>query len=173
MEKLSGLVLDVYDDADGEVMKALYPERSSVPDMVKTAQRLTPDQLDRLPEDVFALVLEDDGVELRKYACADAGNTRLAIDYFLHNGYKLPPEAQKVAAANLVTACGWYDDLEPPEELEKVAIGIGMLAAPLILPGAIKDAKAGHQATKGAGGRVMTPAQIKQRKMQMMMGGAR
>lgn len=129
MNKFSGLVLDVADDVDGEVLKAIYPCRERIPPLVKSAEFLGPDRRNELPDDLFAIVLRNgpDGVSLRKYACTDAGNTELSVQYFLKTAHKLPVEAQKLAANNLVTACGWYD-LEVPEELRKVAIGLAHAA---------------------------------------------
>jgi len=123
--RLSGLVLDFYDDqGDASTFKSIYPERGDVPLLVKTAHVLTSEEHARLPDDVFALVLmQDDGVALRKYACIDPGNTVLSVEYFLANRDKLPVEAQKLAAANLTEACRWYS-LQPPAELVKVALGV-------------------------------------------------
>ncbi len=123
MLKLSGLILDVYDDQGGQVMKELFPTPGEIPDLVKQAHALQPAERDALPDEVFALVLQDEDVTLRKFACIDAGNTELAIHYFLKTAHKLPVEAQKVASANLITACSWYG-LTPPEELTKVAFGL-------------------------------------------------
>lgn len=140
MEKLSGLVLDIYDDPRGEVLKTVFPSFEDVPDLVKTAQPVTSDLRDRLPDDAFALILEQNGTELRKFATIDAGNTALSVEYFLKTAHKLPVEAQKVAAHNLCVACGWFG-IEPPEELQKVA-GIGDQLARAAKVGLIKG-KAG------------------------------
>ena len=121
MNKLSGLVLDIRDDHEGEVLRSIFPTPESLPDLVKTAQKITPELDEKLPDDLFALVLHDGDTTLRKYACIDAGNTALSVEYFMKTAHKLPENAQKVAAANLCTACGWYG-IEPPEELEKVAV---------------------------------------------------
>jgi hypothetical protein len=124
MDSLSGLVLDVYDDVGGNVLRALYPNFDDIPATVKTAAVVSGANLgERLPDDVFALVLVNNGEKLRKYACIDKGNTILSVQYFLKTAHKLPAEAQKVAAENLKVACGWYD-LEVPEPLEKVALGL-------------------------------------------------
>jgi hypothetical protein len=120
MEKLSGLVLDIYDDPAGEVLKTVFPTLDDVPELVKTAQQLTPEMRGRLPDDAFALILEQNGSELKKFATIDAGNTALSVEYFLKTGHKLPVEAQKVAAHNLCVACGWFG-IEPPGELRKIA----------------------------------------------------
>lgn len=122
MEKISGLVLDMFDDDTGRVMKSLYANPEELPDVVKTAATLTRDQVELLPDDVFALVLRQGDMTLRKYACVDAGNTALHIAYFLVNHDKLPVEAIKTAASNLITACEWYD-IDPPDELKKLSTG--------------------------------------------------
>lgn len=120
MEKLSGLVLDVYDDPSGEVLRAIFTRHEQVPELIKSAHVIAPGERAQLPDDLFALILVDGDVELRKYACTDAGNTALSVEYFMRLRHKLPEEAQKTAAANLATACGWYS-IEPPEPLLKVA----------------------------------------------------
>lgn len=116
----SGLLLDVYDDYNGEVIRSIFPTFAEVPGLVKQAQVLSGEQRDLLPDDAFALVLKNGENTLRKYACVDAGNTMLSVLYFLENGHKLPDEAQKVAAANLSKACAWYEIGAP--ELEKIAL---------------------------------------------------
>lgn len=120
MEKLSGLKLDVFDDSEGEIIKQLFSTAHDLPDIVKSAQVLTHEARSALPDDLFALVLQDGDVTLRKYACIDAGNTALSVEYFLQQRHLLPEEAVKVAAANLETACHWYD-IEPPEALKKLS----------------------------------------------------
>lgn len=122
MEKISGLVLDFHDDVDGAVMKAVYPSLGEVPEVVKTASALTPEQRDKLPDDVFALILQQDGARLRKFACVDAGHTLMNIAYLMANHHKLPVEATKVASSRMLHMCGWYD-IEPPEELKKLSTG--------------------------------------------------
>jgi len=122
VEKISGLKLDVHDDADGEVLKSIFPDYEQLPELLKSANQLTGATLEQLPDDVFALVLHDGDNVLRKYACVDEGNTALSVEYFLKVAHKLPVEAQKVAAENLITACHWYD-IEPPEDLKKLSTG--------------------------------------------------
>lgn len=164
MEKLSGLVLDIYDDKDADVLRSIWGTAEELPDLVKQAQKVTPELEARVPDHLYALVMHDGDVTLRKFACIDAGNTALSVEYFLKTGHKLPAEAQKVAAANLQTACGWYG-IEPPEQLEKVAFGIGKMVSGALtatmLPGIAKDVKSGLNAVKGQGGHIMTPAQQK------------
>jgi hypothetical protein len=123
MQKLSGMILDPFDDAEGRVMRALYPRYEDVPSFVKTAMTVSQEELQALPDDVFALVLRQGDVTLRKYACVDTGNTALNVGYFLATFDKLPVEAVKVAAHSLITACGWYD-IDPPEALKKLSTGL-------------------------------------------------
>ena len=127
MRTTSGLVLDVYDDESGGQLRELYPTREDIPATVKLAHVAAGEDRERLPDDVFALVLVNNGEKLRKYACIDEGNTVLSVEYFLKNARKLPVEAQKTAAANLAVACGWYN-IDVPDELEKIA-GIGSMVA--------------------------------------------
>ena len=122
MEKISGLVLDFFDDADGAVIKSVFPDYQAVPDVIKTAAVLSNEERAKLPDDLYALILQNQDTTLRKFACVDAGNTCLSIEYFMKTGSKLPVEAQKTAAANLLTACEWYD-IEPPVALQKIAGG--------------------------------------------------
>lgn len=126
----SGLVLDVYDDFSGDILREVFPTFDAIPDTVKVAHVVTAADRAALPDDVFALVLINNGEKLRKYACVDEGNTALSVAYFLKNAHKLPLEAQKVTAENLKTACAWYD-IEPHADLEKVALGFGTALAAL------------------------------------------
>lgn len=160
----SGLVLDVYDDLGGGVLRELFPRFDDIPEQVKVAHVVTAEEREKLPDDVFALVLVNNGQALRKYACIDEGNTVLSVQYFLKNAHKLPLEAQKVAAENLKAACAWYD-LQVPEQLEKVALGLGTaltaLTAMPIAKGthqAIKENLAANQALGGTQGNIVTPA---------------
>ena len=171
MEKLSGLVLDVYDDKDLEIFRSVFPVKEALPDIIKEAHVLNSKEQGRLPDDLFALVLMDDDVVLRKYACIDPGNTALSVEYFLKTAQKLPAEAQKLAAENLLKACEWYD-IEPPADLQKIALGLGTaIAGALVAPGAAKDISGGLSAIKGTGGQVLTPDQVKMRRMVMAGGG--
>jgi len=126
----SGLVLDVYDDFSGAILREVFPTFDAIPGTVKEAHVVTAEDRSALPDDVFALVLINNGEKLRKYACIDEGNTVLSVEYFLKNAHKLPLEAQKVTAENLKAACAWYD-IEAPEDLEKVALGFGTALAAL------------------------------------------
>ena len=148
MDKLSGLILDVYDD-QGALLKEYFPKLADVPDLVKTAHLLSMEERLELPDDSFALVLQNNDVVLRKFACVDPGNTLLSILYFEKIGHKLPKEAMEVVAENLQTACRWY--WESPDDFVKSA-GIGGAAMNLLgglAKGAIKN-------PMGTVGKVMT-----------------
>jgi len=155
MNKLSGLILDAADDHDGAVLRSIFPSQESVPELIKEAQYLDPGHLSVLPDDLFALILHDGDVTLRKFACADAGNTALSVEYFMKTADKLPVAARQAAAQNLVTACGWYG-IEPPRGLEKVALGLLLpaLTTAVVAPGASRQAKANLQAARASGGRI-------------------
>ncbi len=156
----AGIVLDPYDNLLD--LKAIFPSADVIPDSVKIAHSISSVERDVLPDDVFALVLLNDGDRLRKFACIDEGNTLLNVGYFFLHGHKLPEEAQKVAAANLSVACGWYG-LEVPEELEKVALGLGTVLTAATLPSLVKGTggqiRDNLSATRHAHGHIMTPGE--------------
>jgi hypothetical protein len=167
MQKLSGLVLDRYDDPEGAVLSGLPDGGSSLEPLVKRAHVFTYQELGCLPDETFALILEDGETVMKKFSMADLGNTALSVVYFLENGHKLPVEAQKVAAANLIRGCGWYG-IPVSDELQKVAFGaMTLLNTALVAPGAAREVKNNLNAVKGAGPGIMTPEQIKARRLQM------
>lgn len=88
----------------------------------KTAADLS-DRLRGLADDEFALVLYVDGdtpQKFRKFACVDAGNTALSALALLQNQNRLPEEAVKLAAENILYCCQAFN-LSPAPELEKLA----------------------------------------------------
>jgi len=146
----TGSILDFYDDPNGFVLREKIPE-AGLPEFVKEASFLDEQRRASLPDDVFAVVMLDQGEPIRKFACVDKGNTALSVIYFMENRHKLPEEAQKVAAANLITACGWYD-IEPPESLLKTAGLLGkVVGAPMKALTALSGvAQAKDVASRGA-----------------------
>ena len=139
----TGSIIDFYDDPNGLVLKTKIAAEQ-VPSFIKTAQFLGEGQREALPDDVFALVMVDRGEKLRKYACVDKGNAALSVIYFLENKDKLPEEAQKVAAANLLTACKWHD-LQPPAPLMKTAGFLGTATNALFMKDAVTQGAARHK----------------------------
>lgn len=142
--------LDFYDDLNASTLRAKFPDHGKIPDFVKTAERLTPEVMDTLPDSNFALVMLDGTEKMRKFACTDKGNTTLSVIYFLENCDLLPAEAQKTAAVNLVEACGWYD-IKPPLMLEKIAL----------LGAAMNIATMGSQISSGIGKHKKTMQAVK------------
>lgn len=166
MKKLSGLVLDRY-DLDSETRRFHCNATPGYEELDKLAHVFTQEELTRLPDDTFALIVEDSGITMKKFSMADAGNTALSVIHFMENGHKLPEEAQKVAAANLIRGCGWYG-IPVSDELQKIAFGaMGLINAALVAPGAVREAKNNLNAVSEAGPGIMTPAQIKSRRLQM------
>jgi hypothetical protein len=161
--EMGGLVLDVFDDFNGATLREIWPSLEDVPAQVKEAHALSTDERAQLPDDVFALVLINGGEKQRKYACIDKGNTELSLQYFLKHAFKLPADAQKTAAENLKTACGWYG-MEVPEPIEKIALGIGTamtaLTAIPIIKGthqSIKENMGATKALEAQGAGIVTP----------------
>ncbi len=155
VRNLCGIVLDVYDDTAGRVASELFQDAGELPDVVKTAAALSPDVARRVPDDLHALVLCEGDRTYRKYACVDGAHTWLHVRYFLKTGHKLPPEAQKTAARNLVKASQMYG-LPVPDALEKVAFGKLLMGA-LIAPDVIGKSKENLRRVKPLGGQVATP----------------
>lgn len=122
MNKFAGLVIDSSDDVDGASIRSWF-DIENIPDFVKSAERVDPIRTD-LPDDNYALVLVDHGVKMKKYATTDKGNTALSVVYLLKQGHYLPPQAVKIAAQNLIEACGRFG-LDIPEQL-KLAASSGM-----------------------------------------------
>ena len=139
----TGSIIDFYDDPNGHVLKTKLGAEQ-VPEFIKTAQYLEEGLRERLPDDVHALVMVDRGEKLRKYACVDKGNTALSVIYFMENKDKLPEEAQKTAAANLLTACSWYD-LKPPATLLKTAGVLGKAMGGLMMHDAVSQGARRHK----------------------------
>lgn len=163
MQKLSSLVLDRYDDPDG-----LLSEVDMI-HAIKLARAFTPEELSRLPDDTFALVVCNGETELRKFSMADRGNAVLSAKYFLKTGHLLPVEAQVVAADNLWRGLVGYGmgQLSECRSLEKIALGVAsLIGGALVVPGAVREASNNLKAVQGAPG-IMTPEQIKQRRLQM------
>lgn len=112
----SGIVIDFFDDM-GLHLKETFPTMEDVPDIIKTAE-VRPEE--ELPNEAFALVAVNGGHVMRKFACYDPGTTSMSVIYFMDHKDKLPEEAVKTAAANLVVAC-MENNLVPPEPLIKMA----------------------------------------------------
>lgn len=108
----AGVILDFYDDVAGSLVKQANASLGSPGELATTLgdfHFLTPEEHEVLRDEAYALVMQDEGKVFRKFACVDEGNTALSVLYFMQNWDKLPPEAVKVAAANLEEWCGEYE----------------------------------------------------------------
>jgi hypothetical protein len=112
--------MDFYDDPEGSLLKSKLSD-DQLQQFLKEGQVLSQEDTKRLPDRLFALVMDGDDGRMRKYACNDGTNTALSIIYFMENWKDLPVSAVKTAAANLVEFCDCYD-VNPPALLEKLAI---------------------------------------------------
>ncbi len=106
MQKVATMVLDINDD-DGALLKELF-SFDALPEQIKTANLTT-------EHDDWALVLNVEGTEFKKYACNDPGNTAISLVYFLNNYDKLPDEAVKIATVSLLDSMGRFKMYVPPE----------------------------------------------------------
>ena len=95
--KTAGVMLDFYDDPTGSLMKVWYPTPESLPEIVKTAHILSPEERAVLRDDAYALVMHNEGQVFRKFACVDPGNTLLSLQYFEKTAELLPVEAREAA----------------------------------------------------------------------------
>jgi len=123
-------VLDVYDDA-GRLLSE--PDvLGSLPGSIKTASLPTMEELDAMPDDLFALVIDRTGQPpLRKFACVDGPSTFVSALYLGHTYRTLTPDGVKLAARNLSEAARMYG-VELPAlvgELEKTG-GLEVLREP-------------------------------------------
>ena len=106
---------DFYDDS-GHLLRSRGGGATRIPDFVKTAAKV--DQ--NFGNQSFALVVVNEGRAFKKYATYDPGNTWLSGIYFDETHDLLPPEAEKIAARNLLHAHSVYG-LEPSATLLKCA----------------------------------------------------
>jgi hypothetical protein len=116
---LAGVILDIYDDPKGLILRSKVAGRP-LPEKLASAQLLDVADLDRLPDRLFALVAENNGDIIRKYAMNDEAHLATSLIYFDECGHLLPDEVRQKVASNLITGCAWHD-LTPPESLVKVA----------------------------------------------------
>lgn len=139
--RLAGITFDIYDDQGASLDR----------DMLKTAglsddtSMLSQEELDRLPDRLFAFVATNAGEPIRKYAMHDGPNVVLSSAYFLAHLGNLPQELHSKIASNLVNAHAWYD-LSPAEDLVKLSIaGAAMTALNVGLTGMQAMGEAGVQ----------------------------
>jgi hypothetical protein len=117
---LAGVILDIYDDPKGVVLRNKMAGRS-LPQKLASSRLLDHEELERLPDRLFALVASNHGDTLRKFAMHDEGHLATSILYFAECGHLLPDHVRAKVASNLVEGCGWYDQ-DPPSFLKKEAL---------------------------------------------------
>ena len=125
--KTAGVILDFYDDVSGQILKEMFPSPDYLPDMVKEAHILNPEERDVLRDDAYALVMVNEGKVLRKFACVDPGNTLLSLAYFEKVAEYLPQEALEFTAQRLAGFCNDFG-IEPTE-LVKLAAEVAEMSA--------------------------------------------
>lgn len=112
--KIAHVNLDFFDD-NGSLLREYFPDVEDLPSQIKTAS-LNPPEID----DDYALVMQNGNYKIRKFACNDVANTAISTLYFLENYEKLPDQAVKTAAVNLVDSMNRFN-LYIPEELRRLA----------------------------------------------------
>lgn len=132
--KTAGVVLDFYDDLPGAHFKKAFPLPEELPECIKTAHILTPEEREVLRDDAYALVMSDSGKVLRKFACVDEGNTVLSVLYFMENADKLPAEAVKTAAENLFAFCEEFGLPVPSKVKTAAKSGMARTRDPIMQP---------------------------------------
>jgi len=101
---LQPATLDVFDDG-GALLKEHFPDPSTLPDVVKTAEAT---EREGHQDADFAVVLTDGREREPRFLMSSPGHTALSVMYFGETHGDLPPEAEKVAAARLAYSCRRY-----------------------------------------------------------------
>lgn len=126
--RTAGIILDIYDDPQGRVLREAFAD-AAMPEKLSSSELLRTEDLNALPDRLFALVATDHNEVIRKYAMHDQPHLATSIVYFLECGSVLPDETRAKVASNLIGACDWYD-MEPPHALVKEALNpLGVAAA--------------------------------------------
>jgi len=115
-----GAVFDPYDDGFESFQRMM--QGRDVPDFIKTASVLDQEDLQRLPDHAFAMVVVGDGYSMRKYACIDPAHVAVNVMYFLEHADDLHEGAREKVAHNLLRACNHFS-ITPPVALSKMAAG--------------------------------------------------
>jgi len=114
MLKLANQVIDIYDDTSKEGMKKLAK-------LNPACNVLSAEDRAKLGDHDFALtVITKKAAKLNKYPICDTDSTWLSNQYFDMYSHRLPVEAQKIAAQNLMVACSKFK-VAPSDALRKIA----------------------------------------------------
>lgn len=123
MIKVASLVLDFYDDTDGQVARSLPAE-------VHGYQIDSPDVVADLADSQFGLVMKTAAGIVRKFPLHTEESRKLSFAYFAKTAEKLPAEARKVAEARMndKIAVGYIDmtkvSATPKTKTSSVAWGL-------------------------------------------------
>lgn len=127
--RIAGIVLDLYDDPKGVILRnKIAASGRGLPEKLASMRVLKAEELEQLPDRLFALVATNGDEVVRKYAMHDAEHLALSMIYFGEAGHLFPQEVQKKVACNLINGCSWYG-MDPPESLVKQAMIGGALTA--------------------------------------------
>lgn len=118
MINVAGSVIDPYDDDFASLRD--MAAGSALPEFIKQASIMSPEELKNLPDHAFAVVVVGGAEPMRKFACVDKAHTAVGAMYFLRNREDLAPAVREKVAANLCRACEHFG-LEVPIELVKEA----------------------------------------------------
>lgn len=122
---LAGVILDLYDDPKGLVLRQKVAKLGGMPAKLASSEMLSYEELDRLPDRLFALVGTNNGQPLRKYAMHDEAHMLTSLMYFEECGHLLPEPVRQKVASNLAVGCGWYD-LAPPASVKSAMLRAAM-----------------------------------------------
>lgn len=127
--RIAGIVFDLYDDPKGVVLRnKIAASKQPLPPKLASMRVLPTEELDQLPDRLFALVATNGDEVIRKYAMSDEAHLALSLIYFDETGHLLPESVQQKVACNLINGCSWYG-MDPPESLVKRAMLGGALTA--------------------------------------------
>lgn len=115
-----GAIFDPYDDGFESLQRMMRGRE--VPDFIKTASILDQEDLQRLPDHAFAMVVVGDGCSMRKYACIDPAHVTVNVMYFLEHADDLHESVKEKVAHNLLRACNHFGVVSPTN-LTKMASG--------------------------------------------------
>lgn len=116
--RLENQILDLYDDVNLE--ENLVKMASAMPPELRKCELPSIEDRDTKPETAFALqYVTKTAAKLAKFPIDTAVETFFSNQYFAKNGHKLPPDAQKVAAAGILKACKRFN-LPPTQPVEKL-----------------------------------------------------
>jgi hypothetical protein len=127
--RIAGIVFDFYDDQNGLVLRnKIASTGAKLPEKLASMEALSPEDIELLPDRLFALVGVAGGEPVRKFAMHDPEHLALSMIYFDETAKLLPEAVRSKVASNLILGCSWYD-IDPPDSLVKVAISAGTALA--------------------------------------------